>query len=419
MEAYNNSGSATRTALTFLSAWTSALHAAGYVSGVYSSAASGISDLAAAYGGSRYVLPDDIWIAHYGTDPNSTSDAYVPDSDWAAHQRIHQYNGGVDETYGGVTLNIDGDYVDGAVATAGSIIPDGTFVELAGSTAVYEIAGGAPLPVTSWAPFGGPQTVKPLTATQFAQLAAVPLDGTFLRTPAGAGYRVAGGAPFPITDWQLFGGQPQGVTIDPADIGLAGSAGAHLLRTPLPGTVVEGLPSDMFWRFEHHRAERQSGRPGGRRGRGRRARPVPGRHAAGRALHRAEAPPPVAAPGEDRPEASALHRRGRALAPARVARTRAPGPCPATVARIAAARRAHGQSGAAVGGPTRARSAPATFIARQPARLMGRLPPVHLLCTQPDTLLECAGACRVDDRRARPAGFEPATSRSGGERSIH
>jgi hypothetical protein len=46
----------------------------------------------------------------------------VPDDLWANQQRIHQYDGGHTETYGGVRLNIDGNYVDGATAdtTAGA-----------------------------------------------------------------------------------------------------------------------------------------------------------------------------------------------------------------------------------------------------------------------------------------------------------
>ena len=42
-------------------------------------------------------------------------DQYVSDSLWADHQRVHQYKGGHKETWGGVTINVDSDYVDGAV----------------------------------------------------------------------------------------------------------------------------------------------------------------------------------------------------------------------------------------------------------------------------------------------------------------
>ena len=42
-------------------------------------------------------------------------DPHVSDSVWANHQRVHQYKGGHKETWGGVTINIDSNYVDGPV----------------------------------------------------------------------------------------------------------------------------------------------------------------------------------------------------------------------------------------------------------------------------------------------------------------
>jgi hypothetical protein len=117
MESYSRTSSASAATLAFLEAWTKQLHALGYVSGVYSSSASGIADLADQTG-SGYALPDDLWIANWNGVQN-TADPAVPSGAWANHQRIHQYRGGHDETYGGVTINIDDDYADGAtVGTA-------------------------------------------------------------------------------------------------------------------------------------------------------------------------------------------------------------------------------------------------------------------------------------------------------------
>jgi hypothetical protein len=118
MEAYTR-GSNTTTVLAYLSAWTTELHAEGYASGVYSSGASGITDLVNQWG-SSYVEPDDIWIAQWN-GVESTSSSYVPAADWSEHQRIHQYEGAHNETYGGTTINIDSDYVD--AATAGEVLP--------------------------------------------------------------------------------------------------------------------------------------------------------------------------------------------------------------------------------------------------------------------------------------------------------
>jgi hypothetical protein len=118
MESYSRTASATNATLSFLAAWTARLHALGYVSGVYSSGASGIADLAAEYGGS-YLEPDELWFANWNGRASAASDPYVPAGAWAGH-RIHQYNGGHDETYGGVTINIDNNYVEGATAGSSS-----------------------------------------------------------------------------------------------------------------------------------------------------------------------------------------------------------------------------------------------------------------------------------------------------------
>ncbi|HEY6730410.1 MAG TPA: DUF1906 domain-containing protein [Solirubrobacterales bacterium] len=111
MESYSQTSSATAATLAFLEAWTQKLHSLGYASGVYSSSASGIEDLAGQIG-TGYELPDAIWVANWNGEQN-TEDPVVPANAWTPHQRIHQYRGGHNETYGGVTINIDNNYVDG------------------------------------------------------------------------------------------------------------------------------------------------------------------------------------------------------------------------------------------------------------------------------------------------------------------
>jgi hypothetical protein len=118
MESYARTAGATNATLTFLSAWTTRLHALGYDSGVYSSGASGIADLVDKLG-SSYLQPDELWFANWNGRASAASDPYVPAGAWAGH-RIHQYAGGHDETYGGVTINIDNNYVEGATAGGGS-----------------------------------------------------------------------------------------------------------------------------------------------------------------------------------------------------------------------------------------------------------------------------------------------------------
>jgi len=124
MESYTRTSSASAATLTFLSAWTTQLHALGYVSGAYSSSASGIADLARA-AASGYTPPDNIWTANWNGAQN-TLDPYLSASAWASHQRIHQYRGGHNETYGLITINLDNNYVEGAtvgVATARPALP--------------------------------------------------------------------------------------------------------------------------------------------------------------------------------------------------------------------------------------------------------------------------------------------------------
>jgi hypothetical protein len=135
MEAYPRGGTNTSAVLTFLQAWTAQLHADSYLSGVYSSGASGIVDLVAKVG-TGYLEPDDLWVADWN-GKQTTSDQYIPSADFAAHQRLHQYQGGHNETHGGVTINIDGDYLDGATAGGGG----GTIGSAPANTAPPSVGG--------------------------------------------------------------------------------------------------------------------------------------------------------------------------------------------------------------------------------------------------------------------------------------
>jgi peptidoglycan hydrolase-like protein with peptidoglycan-binding domain len=113
LEAFNAGITSCRTSsLYFLSAWTRRIHTNGYVSGVYSSAASGIKilDDARVTANNPFSLPDQIWIADWNGRADASSTFIRPDG-WAGH-RIHQYQGGHKETWGGVTINIDRNYLD-------------------------------------------------------------------------------------------------------------------------------------------------------------------------------------------------------------------------------------------------------------------------------------------------------------------
>ena len=98
-----NNTNCRESALAFLSAWTRRLHELGYVSGVYSSAGSGIKmlDDARVNRPDAFTLPDQIWIARWDGMAN-TSTSYIREDGWRPHARIKQYQGGHDETWGGV-----------------------------------------------------------------------------------------------------------------------------------------------------------------------------------------------------------------------------------------------------------------------------------------------------------------------------
>jgi hypothetical protein len=114
-------GSHSTVALAFLSAWTDRLHALGYQSGVYSSLSSAITDLM--NNQSSYTMPDVIDFAAWPGNGATTDDPGIPSTLWSNHQRIHQYARSHFETYGGVTIEIDNDYLDIQLGSGGGTPP--------------------------------------------------------------------------------------------------------------------------------------------------------------------------------------------------------------------------------------------------------------------------------------------------------
>lgn len=102
---------------SFLDGWTTRLHELNIYSGLYGSSCN-INNY------QLYTIappPDFVWLASWSStyyDPNQTvwNVGCLPASYWDFHQRLHQYAGGHDETWGGVTINIDSNVLDGAIA---------------------------------------------------------------------------------------------------------------------------------------------------------------------------------------------------------------------------------------------------------------------------------------------------------------
>jgi hypothetical protein len=174
MEGYSTTNpTCTQTVQTFLAAWTNELHALGYLASVYGSAASTIRDAAV-------VSPptDAVWIADWNGKASVFGDPYVSDALWPNHQRIHQYKGGHKETWGGVTINVDSDYVDAPVVTPYAAPPPPPPTPPGGS-----VGSGDNQATATW-PSGS-----------FATTAVVTLTPTTIATPptgyATGGYAVA------------------------------------------------------------------------------------------------------------------------------------------------------------------------------------------------------------------------------------
>jgi hypothetical protein len=143
MEGYARTTTGSGAVLAFLQAWTQQLHATGYLSGVYSSGGSGVTDLVDNYG-TTYAEPDEIWTADWDSSappipPATPSNPYVPVSDWLGSHQLLQYWSDPTrspEIYGGMPIGIDRDYVDAQTAAAGS------------GTLVSEVNGAPTLTIT-------------------------------------------------------------------------------------------------------------------------------------------------------------------------------------------------------------------------------------------------------------------------------
>jgi len=130
MEGYSQAAY-TPNVVAYLKSFAATLSAGGYKAGLYgNSTATGTTSTlgdAAADPAVRDALAA-VDIAAWASVPttrnaqttfhSTTNDANLDPALWSRHQRIHQYFGGHNETYGSTTLNIDSDQVDLAPAAA-------------------------------------------------------------------------------------------------------------------------------------------------------------------------------------------------------------------------------------------------------------------------------------------------------------
>lgn len=170
---YNDCDAST---LWFISAWSNRLHAYGYAGGVYVSGSSGARLLneMANNTPSGFVLPDHLWIAEWNNKENTKSN-YVDATNWANHQRVHQYWGGHNATNSGITLNIDSNYVDlQPVSPIPAVVPDSAIGAISAPTPPS--ASPSPTPTTPTASVSASPSTKPSAtpSTQPTKPAATP-----------------------------------------------------------------------------------------------------------------------------------------------------------------------------------------------------------------------------------------------------
>lgn len=98
-------------AKAFINAWVERLGQRGHQAGVYGAGVNASSDWAPIAN-----PPQAVWIAQWNNNESVFGLSGLSDSLWTSHQRIHQFQGPHNETWGGVTFNIDSDRADGPVA---------------------------------------------------------------------------------------------------------------------------------------------------------------------------------------------------------------------------------------------------------------------------------------------------------------
>jgi hypothetical protein len=118
LENYPNNSACRAAVKSFMQGWVDQLATPPYPqpAGVYGSACgSYLADLATIARPPKYIVPAD-----WDGNPSTTAMACINGSSWANHQRIKQFQGGHNETWGGVTINIDSNCANGPVAPNGA-----------------------------------------------------------------------------------------------------------------------------------------------------------------------------------------------------------------------------------------------------------------------------------------------------------
>jgi len=147
MEYYATTTACSAAVRAFVDGWTERVKARGYVSGVYGTATNTQTDWRP---GLFTNVPDAVWVAAWactGSTCSFTPSVYgipsLSDAYWTNNQRIRQYWGGHNETWGGVTFNIDANYANGPVAISDAAAQPDLVVDSVSTSPASPVAGQA------------------------------------------------------------------------------------------------------------------------------------------------------------------------------------------------------------------------------------------------------------------------------------
>jgi hypothetical protein len=245
IEAYTRTAACDAAVLSYLSGWTQELNARGYLGGAYVGASSGAQALVGAYTSTAYTRPDNIWVAQWNRTPGTMS---IPDTYWSNHQRVHQYDN-VTETNGGVTLNIDKDYLN---LTAPP--PPVTSFTVAGGVGAATLRWTQPANVTLGqimvrAAAGSTPPQLPTTGTPIYNGTASMFTHTGLANSASYAYRVwvknSAGKISPGVDVRLVGTKAT-IGASAASIMYTGAVTLSTAATRLDGAKLAGVPMVLY-----------------------------------------------------------------------------------------------------------------------------------------------------------------------------
>jgi len=125
LEGYPNSSSCRAAVKSFMQGWDDQLAVApAQVSGVYGSACGSYVDDFASIGHP----PGFINGADWDLDHSTWHISCVSSAHWVNNQRFKQFQGGHNETWGGVTLNIDSNCGNGPTASGGALYPNSSCI---------------------------------------------------------------------------------------------------------------------------------------------------------------------------------------------------------------------------------------------------------------------------------------------------